>query len=130
MNRYFQEILDAHDLICCWLSDVRSPTQVCEELLTRFSPAYSMVTPDGAQLNYTSLTSFFQAQCGAKPGLKIKIDNMRLITESEVGACVTYQERQQLPGQRSTLRFSTVVFELGKGDQVIWRHLHETAQPL
>ncbi|WP_340615113.1 DUF4440 domain-containing protein [Xenorhabdus thailandensis] len=130
MNRYFQEVLDAHVLIRRWLGDATSPAEVCEDLLARFSPAYSMVTPGGGQLDYTSLTSFFRMQCGAKSGLEIEIDNMQLIAESATGATVTYQERQLLPGQDATLRFSTVVFELGADNQVIWRHLHETALPL
>ncbi|RLZ07878.1 DUF4440 domain-containing protein [Acinetobacter sp. 2JN-4] len=130
MNRYFQEVLDAHVLIRRWLGDVSIPYEVCEDLLARFSPAFSMVTPNGDQLNYKSLTAFFHTQCGAKSGLEIEIDNMQLIAESATGATVTYQEKQKLLGGAPTLRFSTVVFELGKDSQVIWRHLHETALPL
>lgn len=130
MNRYFQEVLDAHRLIRCWLGDASSPARVCENLLARFSPAYSMVTPGGGQLDYTSLTAFFRTQRGAKSGLEIEIDNMQLIVESAAGATVSYQEWQKLPGQDATLRFSTVVFELGADHQVIWRHLHETALPI
>lgn len=130
MNRYFQEVLDAHELIRSWLGNASTPAEVCDNLLARFSPEYSMVTPGGGQLDYTTLTSFFRTQCGVKAGLEIEIENMRLIAESATGATVTYQERQQLPGQEATLRFSTVVFELGADNQVIWRHLHETALPL
>lgn len=72
----------------------------------------------------------FPRPAGARPGLEIEIDNMQLIAESAAGATVTYQERQQLPGQEATLRFSTVVFELGADNQVVWRHLHETMLPL
>lgn len=130
MNRYFQEVLDAHELIRRWLGDANTPAGVCDNLLARFSPAYSMVTPGGGQLDYTSLTSFFRTQYGAKAGLNIDIENMQLIAESAAGATVTYQERRQLPGHDATLRFSTVVFESGTDNQVIWRHLHETALPL
>ncbi|MHC5178435.1 DUF4440 domain-containing protein [Serratia rhizosphaerae] len=130
MNRYFQEVLDAHTLIRRWLGDGDSPVAMCDDLLARFSPDYSMVTPGGALLDFPSLTTFFRAQCGARPGLEIEIDNMQLIAESAAGATVTYQERQQLPGQEATLRFSTVVFELGADNQVVWRHLHETMLPL
>ncbi|MGB7997277.1 MAG: DUF4440 domain-containing protein [Photobacterium halotolerans] len=130
MNRYFQEVLDAHVLIRRWLGDASSPIEVCEDLLARFSPAYSMVTPGGDQLDYTSLTSFFRTQRGVKPGLEIEIDNIQLIANGAAGATVTYQEKQQLPGLDATLRFSTVVFELGMDNQVVWRHLHETALPL
>lgn len=129
MNCYFQEVLDAHALILRWLGDADSPAAVCDALLARFSPDYSMVTPGGALLDYAALNTFFRSQCGARAGLTLEIDNMQLIAESAGGATVTYRERQQLPGQEATLRFSTVVFELGADNQVIWRHLQETALP-
>lgn len=44
MNRYFQEVLDAHRLIASWLGDNRCSKDTCEQLLGRFSPQYSMVT--------------------------------------------------------------------------------------
>lgn len=129
MNPYFQEVLDAHELIRSWLGNANTPTEVCDKLLERFSQTYTMVTPEGSQLNYNTLTSFFRGQRGAKAGLEIDIINMQRIAESTTGATVSYQERQQLPGQASTLRFSTVVFELRTDNKVIWRHLHETALP-
>ncbi|MDC9595088.1 DUF4440 domain-containing protein [Xenorhabdus sp. IM139775] len=129
MNRYFQEVLDAHELIRCWLGDSSTHPDVCENLLARFSPAYSMVTPSGALLDYTTLNTFFRTQCGAKAGLQIEIEYMQVIAESDKGATVTYQECQIIPEQSSTLRFSTVVFELDHEGRVIWRHLHETSMP-
>ncbi|WP_338576997.1 DUF4440 domain-containing protein [Erwinia sp. E_sp_B01_1] len=128
MNRYFQEVSEAHELIGNWLGHSEVAPEVCEKLLARFSPVYSMVTPGGALLDFAALSAFFRAQRGAKKGLLIEVMNMQLIAESADGATVTYQEKQQLPGQSATLRFSTVVFELCEG-QIIWRHLHETALP-
>lgn len=127
MNRYFQEVVDAHELIRNWLGNQDAPASVHDTLLERFSSKFSMVTPSGAQLNYTTLASFFRSQRGAKEGLKIDIENMQMIAKSSMGATVTYQERQQLPGQEATLRASTVVFEIGRDDKILWRHLHETA---
>lgn len=128
MNRYFQEVSDAHELIRHWLGNSEVAPEVCEKLLARFSPLYSMVTPGGALLDFAALSAFFRAQRGTKEGLQIEIINLQLIAESTGGATVTYQERQQQPGQRATLRFSTVVFEVCDG-QIIWRHLHETSLP-
>lgn len=129
MNRYFKEVLDAHELICCWLGNEDAKNEVCENLLERFSAAYSMVTPTGALLDFTTLNTFFRAQRGARPGLEITIKDMQVVAESEDGATVVYKELQQLPGQNTTLRFSTVVFELNHDGNVIWRHLHETSLP-
>lgn len=130
MNRYFQEVLDAHVLIGLWLSDASCSSDICDELLARFSPAYSMVTPGGIKLDHSSLVTFFRSQCGQKVGLEIEIENMQLIAENATGATVTYQERQKMPDREETLRFSTVVFESGKDNQIMWRHLHETALSL
>ncbi|MGD9427150.1 DUF4440 domain-containing protein [Pantoea sp. NSTU24] len=129
MNRYFQEILDAHDLIRAWLGNTAAKDEICDQLLARFSPAFSMVTPGGGLLDITTLTSFFLTQRGVRAGLEIEISDMRIIAEGENGATVVYKELQQLPGQPPTLRFSTVVFEVKKEGGLLWRHLHETFLP-
>ncbi len=127
MNRYFQEVLDAHDLIASWLGNANSPQTTCDQLLGRFSPQYSMVTLSGHVLDFEKLCGFFQSQHGAKIGLQIEIEQMKLVAESADGGVVSYQEHQQLPGQNATLRYSTVVFSADADGKVIWRHLHETA---
>ena len=129
MNFYFREVEEAHVLIRRWLGHADAQDEVCSTLLSRFSPAFSMVTPGGARLDFNALTAFFRSQRGARPGLHINISEMQLIAEHEGGATVAYQELQQLPGQAATLRFSTVVFELDANGDVVWRHLHETSLP-
>jgi hypothetical protein len=127
MNRFVKEVFEAHELIQRWFSDSGAPEQVCDELLARFSPAYSMVTITGHRLDHPALCAFFRAQRGAKSGLKIEVEEPVVIAESEKGAVIAYQERQQLPGQREMLRYSTVVFEVDAEGMILWRHLHETA---
>jgi len=126
MNRYFQEVLDAHELIRHWLGHPDASVSVYNNLLERFSADFSMVTPSGSQLNYDTLASFFRNQRGARKGLEIEIENLQLINESPTAATVTYQERQQQPGHEASLRFSTAVFEVGNDSKILWRHLHET----
>ena len=127
MNRYIKEVFDAHELIQRWFTDAAAPQSVCDELLARFSPTYSMVTLTGHLLDYPKLCGFFAAQRGAKAGLHIHVGQPVLIAESAQHGVVTYQERQQLPGQAATLRYSTVVFEVDAQGNLLWRHLHETA---
>ncbi|MBF7978443.1 MULTISPECIES: DUF4440 domain-containing protein [Rahnella] len=127
MNRFVKEVFDAHELIRQWLGDTNSPQAICDELLARFSADYSMVTLTGHRLDYAALRAFFKAQHGAKTGLEIQVEQPELIAESEMSAVVTYQERQQLPGQTATLRYSTVVFSVDAQGKILWRHLHETA---
>ncbi|MBB3307875.1 MULTISPECIES: DUF4440 domain-containing protein [unclassified Enterobacter] len=130
MNRYFKEVMDAHELIRNWLGNSAADDKVCENLLARFSPAYSMMTTGGALLNINQLNSFFRTQRGARPGLNIEITDLQIVAESEGGAIVTYKERQKICEQAATLRFSTVIFELNQDGSVIWRHLHETSMHL
>ena len=127
MNRFVKEVFDAHVLIQRWFSDCDAPQQVCNELLARFSPAYSMVTLTGQRLDYPALCACFRAQKGAKPGLKIDVEAPVVIAENTAGAVIAYQERQPLPGQPETLRYSTVVFAVDEAGSILWRHLHETA---
>lgn len=129
MNRYFKEVLDTHVLIRHWLGDAEAHADLCDKLLSRFSPTFSMVTPDGALLDFAALHAFFSTQRGARPGLHIEIIDLQLIAENERGATVTYEEIQQLPGQQATRRFSTAVFERDNEGHAIWRHLHETSLP-
>lgn len=129
MNRYFKEVQDAHVLIQNWLGDADAHADICERLLSRFSPKFSMVTPGGALLDFAALKAFFGTQRGARQGLNIEINGMQIIAENERGATVIYKELQQLPGQEATLRFSTAVFELDHDGYAIWRHLHETSLP-
>ena len=68
----------------------------------------------------------FRAHRAAKPGLEIEIEEMKLVAEWPTGAVVSYREKQSLPGQSATLRYSTVVFER-QPNVLGWRHLHETA---
>ncbi|QCA06303.1 DUF4440 domain-containing protein [Pantoea vagans] len=129
MNLFMKEVLDTHELIKEWLGNETAKDEVCEDLLARFSPAYSMVTTGGGLLDFTTLNSFFRTQRGARPGLAIEISDMRVIAECDTGATVVYKELQQLPDQSPTLRFSTVVFESKPNGKIIWRHLQETALP-
>lgn len=129
MNPYFEEILHAHDLIKAWLGNPQAKEEVCDSLLARFSPDYSMVTLQGGLLNFSALADFFRAQRGARPGLEIEITALSLLAESAAGATVTYQELQHQPGKNSTLRVSTAVLEKRCDGQIIWRHLQETARP-
>lgn len=126
MNRYFKEVLDAHELIRDWLGDPDAQVEICDDLLSRFSPAWSMVTASGALLDFPALDRFFRTQRGARQGLSIDIEEMQIVAENENGATLIYKERQHIPGENTTCRFSTVVFEIDPDGKIIWRHLHET----
>lgn len=119
MNPYIREVIDAHVAIENWLGKGEGDV---EALLARFAPSFSMITTSGVKLDFAMLSAFFRGQSAAKPGLKIVVEEIKIVEDWLTGALVSYSERQTLPGQEPTLRYSTVVFVDTK-----WKLLHETA---
>ncbi|HEJ9059172.1 MULTISPECIES: DUF4440 domain-containing protein [Serratia] len=122
MNRYFTEVIDAHVAIADWLGKGAGERQ---PLLARFHADFSMIALNGSKLGSNELEGFFLAHRDAKPGLEIAIEEMNMVAEWPTGAVVNYREKQTLPGQPATLRYSTVVFTQ-TADGLRWLHLHET----
>lgn len=125
-NPYFDNVMTTHVLIRQWLGGEVTEAVLCTDLLARFSPDYSMVTTAGKLLDKTSLTAFFSAAGGSRPGLKMEIVDLRLIQENATGASVFYREIQSLPDGARTERFSSVIYEKTADGALLWRHLHET----
>lgn len=124
-NPWFNEVIEAHELIQRWLGS-RCATEVAEQLLARFSERYSMVGIAGNVLDYRGLCGFFRASGGVKAGLEIEVFDLRLVSEWLHGAVVQYQEKQTLAGN-ATLRYSTAVFQRNVQGEIFWQHLHETS---
>ncbi|ECI3632212.1 DUF4440 domain-containing protein [Salmonella enterica subsp. houtenae] len=122
MNPYKEEIIHAHAAIANWLSKGMGSL---EALIPRFAADFTMITPSGDCLDYPALSAFFQAQRACRPGLVIVVEHIDLVAEWPEGAALRYRERQQLPGQAETVRWSTVILKRERG-RIVWRHLHET----
>ncbi|EJK3366285.1 DUF4440 domain-containing protein [Salmonella enterica] len=122
MNPYKEEITHAHAAIENWLSKGMGNL---EALIARFAADFTMITPGGVCLDYPALGAFFQAQRACRPGLVIVVEHIDLVAEWPEGAALRYRERQQLPGQAKTVRWSTVILKRERG-RIVWRHLHET----
>ncbi|EAA3790688.1 DUF4440 domain-containing protein [Salmonella enterica subsp. enterica serovar Livingstone] len=122
MNPYKDEIIHAHAAIENWLSKGMGSL---EALIARFAADFTMITPGGVCLDYPALGAFFQAQRGCRPGLVIVVEHIDLVAEWPEGAALRYRERQLLPGQAETVRWSTVILKRERG-RIVWRHLHET----
>lgn len=112
MNPYKDEIIHAHAAIESWLSKGMGSM---DALIARFAADFTMITPGGVCLDYPALGAFFQAQRGGRPGLVIVVEHIDLVAEWPEGAALRYRERQQLPGQAETVRWSTVILK-GKED--------------
>ncbi|MCT7057183.1 DUF4440 domain-containing protein, partial [Salmonella enterica] len=96
-----------------------------EALIARFAADFTMITPGGICLDYPALGAFFQAQRACRPGLVIVVEHIDLVAEWPEGAALRYRERQKLPGQAETVRWSTVILK-SERRRIVWRHLHET----
>ncbi|KMV66945.1 hypothetical protein AI29_15930 [bacteria symbiont BFo2 of Frankliniella occidentalis] len=129
MNRYFQEVIDAHHLISDVLGKQDASGDKRSQLLSRFDHGFIMIAPTGAIFDHQQLVDFFEQQQGSRPGLKITLFDFILIAEDEKNAIIAYKERQDFPDKPSTLRYSTLVFSHEQG-RLQWRHLHETFLPL
>ena len=124
-TEYFDEVIKAHIAIEQWLAEERDGREL-EQLLTRFSPQFSMVSPLGRVLDFAALNELFMLAGGKKLGFRIELSELRGIALHEDGATVSYREQQtDATGLHSDRRL-TVVFEKQADGKVLWRHLHET----
>ena len=123
-REYFDEVIEAHRLIEQWFASVQSPA-VLENLLARFSPQFSMVSPLGRVLDFAALNELFLLASGKKLGFRIELSELRGLALHDAGATVSYREQQTDATGLHSDRRSTVVFEKVDG-RILWRHLHET----
>ncbi|KQN55951.1 hypothetical protein ASE98_00570 [Pseudomonas sp. Leaf48] len=124
-TQYFDEVIQAHVAIEQWLAEERDASEL-EQLLARFSPQFSMVSPLGRVLDFDALNELFTQAGGKKLGFRIELSEFCGIALHEGGATLSYREQQtDATGQHSDRR-STVVFEKQADGKVVWRHLHET----
>ncbi|MBN3966442.1 DUF4440 domain-containing protein [Pseudomonas gregormendelii] len=127
-REYFDEVIEAHRQIEQWFAGPQPPA-VVENLLMRFSPQFSMITPAGRFMDFEQLGELFRKAGGARIGLRIELCEMHGIDLHERGATLSYRELQNDATGLQTDRRSTVVFEKLESGQVVWRHLHETFCP-
>ncbi|WP_223486120.1 DUF4440 domain-containing protein [Pseudomonas sp. A-RE-19] len=124
-TEYFDEVIQAHIAIEQWLAEERDESEL-EQLLTRFSPQFSMVSPLGRVLDFEALNELFLLAGGKKLGFRIVLSELRGVALYDGGAVVSYREQQTDATGLHSDRRSSVVFEKQADGKVIWRHLHET----
>ncbi|KAB0498669.1 DUF4440 domain-containing protein [Pseudomonas vancouverensis] len=121
---YFNEVIQAHVAIEQWLAETRDTTEL-EQLLSRFSADFSMVSPLGRVLDFDALNELFSLAGGKKLGFRIELSDLRGIALYDGGATVSYREQQTDATGLHSDRRSTVVFEK-IDERILWRHLQET----
>jgi hypothetical protein len=124
-TEYFDEVIQAHVAIEQWLAEEQDKPAL-EQLLMRFSPQFSMVSPLGRVLDFDALSELFLMAGGKKLGFRIELSELRGIALYDGGATVSYREQQTDATGLHSDRRSTVVFEKQADGKVVWRHLHET----
>ncbi|WP_175716815.1 DUF4440 domain-containing protein [Burkholderia anthina] len=122
---FFNEIVDAHVDIECWLSGRAQPDRLAP-LLARFSTEFSMITLQGATIGHAGVAALFSHGHGARPALAIGIDELRGIAVWSDGAVIGYRETQTDGQGRRTVRRSTAVLRREADGHIVWLHLHET----
>lgn len=75
-TEYFEEVIKAHVAIEQWLAEERDGREL-EQLLTRFSPQFSMVSPLGRVLDFAALNELFLMAGGKKLGFRIELSELR-----------------------------------------------------
>ena len=123
-KRYFDLVSETHVEIEGWFSGLEPG--VLPVLLARFSPQFSMIAPNGNELDVNGVEVLFEQLRGARPGLNITLSEFKGIALHAGGAVVSYRELQEEHNGNRTDRRATVVFEIDANGKVLWRHLHET----
>lgn len=121
-----QEVYDCHVLIETWFQGKEAATpDTLARLLAAFDQDFSMINPNGGELNAAELASFLSGMRGARPTVKIEVTPPQVVLDSEDYCVLRYQELQHLD---DTLlhRSSTAVFCRDGNGAAKWRHLHET----
>ncbi|AFQ49093.1 nuclear transport factor 2 family protein [Burkholderia cepacia] len=109
-----------------WLSGVDTSPAALDALIAPFSDDFTMIMTDGRAFDRDGTRALFAKLGGVKPGLRITLSEIRVLTADASHAVVTYFEAQQaasgeLPGRRAT-----AVFERDAAGVVRWTHLQET----
>lgn len=124
-----EEIIRLHDVISGWFRGEIAKDRFEPDFAAALHPAFENIQPSGEVLSRADLMDPIRAAHGNNPGFQITIETPRVIQTWPGLILATYVELQT--GARNSAsenrRRSTVLFETG--DQLLWRHLQETALP-
>lgn len=122
MNKAIQSVIELHKLIENVFTG-HKPDDL-NQLLASFDANFKMVTMGGDCIGLAQVNTLFSNNVGAKPSLKITVDNIQTILEAGEYCWLQYRELHELDNSRLQ-RTSTVCIRV-QGDQGFWTYLHET----
>ena len=127
-----KEIIELHEFFEGWLAGaLQNDDHTFERLERALAKDFAIVSPGGVLVERASLLETLRASHGGRRGLKIWIENALLRKSSGALLIATYEEWQEVGGQKRG-RQSTVVFKTSKSasNEWLWLHVHETWLPV
>ena len=131
-ERVRAEVERLHAIIEELLSRAATDDGSRDETLAAFvrshSPDFTLTEPGGHTLRWAEVRAMIEAARGAAPGLRITIEDVRVVVTASEHVVATYREVHERPEGDTLTRAATAVFERD-ADAVHglrWRHLHET----
>ncbi|HDS5615796.1 TPA: hypothetical protein QHU25_002344 [Morganella morganii subsp. morganii] len=129
-NTMFQQACDeihhVHDLIFKTFTVSGAEGQAAlSELLTHFTPEFSMTGISGAVVDLAAVTAMFTRIQGQRQGAPIETAEYQCVSLTENTISVRYQETQHFAGS-TTARRSLVILRREDNGKWLWHYLHET----
>ncbi|MFI6982675.1 DUF4440 domain-containing protein [Embleya sp. NPDC050154] len=92
------------------------------------APGFTLVEPGGGTLTRPEVLAMVDGARGAVPGLRITIEDVRVVASTGEFVVAAYREVQVRADGGGDTRAATVVFERDASTEhgLRWRHLHET----
>ncbi|WP_322026797.1 polyketide cyclase [Burkholderia sp. BCC1977] len=109
-----------------WLSGADTSPAALDALLAPFSADFTMVMTDGRAFDRDGTRALFAKLGGVKPGLRIGLSDIRVLTADASHAVLTYLETQAAASGELPARRATAVFARDAAGVVRWTHLQET----
>lgn len=126
IQQAYDEIHLVHDLIFKTFTVPGAEGEAAlSELLTHFTPEFSMTGISGAVIDFAAVTEMFTRVQGQKQGAPIETAEYQCVSLTENTISVRYQETQHFAGN-TTLRRSLVILHRGDNGKWLWLYLHET----
>jgi hypothetical protein len=129
-NKIRQDVEDLHDFFVGWYNGTLPESAFETEFAARLDPAFTIIMPNGVELDHDALSFAMRDSFGKNPGFRIEIRKLRLVHASEATAVATYEEWQYLgpdEADYTSARISSVVFS--RSDRLKWLHVQETWLP-
>lgn len=125
---YEKEVVELHDFFQDWFNAVLPQTQEAFNRMDRvMDRRFAIVMPSGVRVEREVLLARLFGAHGARSGIRIWIEKVSVLIETDELAVVEYEEWQE-EGGKTTSRYSTVVFrrQPDAPNKLVWVHVHET----